>query len=261
MDARKQAMAELSAIFESRVVSRFTSVARSSLAADQAEIFEKEMESKVRIASDVRLQGARIGKTWQDDASGLFYALAVLDKADAGRTWTSRLELVDNQIQAEAGVLETMEGRLSRMAALNRIMALALDRQVLESRLRVVDYPVEAFTGVDLGAVMDEQAALKSEIRLHILVQGESGSRVKEIIAQGLSRKGIALVHDPGAANAQILGMVEVSPMSLKNATTRFVRARAVSRYLKHPNKPFLSRSMKVSARDIQTRMRQGTGP
>lgn len=226
-DARQQALAELSQIFESRVSSEFSSFARSSLSSDQAEDFEKTMESRIHIVSGIRLQGAKIGKEWEDKATGMHNALAVLDRMDAGRGWTSKVEILDHGIQAETQALKTMTGPLSRMASLNRILDLVMERQIWESRLRVIDYPVKDFSHLDtdLGAVMSERSELKSGLRVYIEVQGGHGDRVMEILAQGLTQKGISLVKDPATANARVLGYVEITLLSLDNPNAYFVRA------------------------------------
>lgn len=226
-EARKQALAELSQIFESRVSSQFSSFVTSSLASDQAEDFEKIMESRIHIDSGILLQGVKIGKEWPDESPGLYHALAVLDRMDAGRGWTSKLEILDHGIQAEIQALETLTGGLSRMASLNRIMDGVMERQVWESRLRVIDYPVMDFSAldIDLGTVMSEQSKLRSGLRIYIDIQGGHRDQVLEILAQGLTQKGISLVKDPALATARILGDVGVTLLSLDNPNVYFVRA------------------------------------
>ncbi len=235
VDARRQAMAELSGIFESRVSSRFSSSSRSvsmeggdggNGGGNGEEVFEKETASGIRIDSDIRIQGARIGKFWKDEKTGVFHALAVLDRVKAGRVWASQVSSIDNEIRAEARALEGMQGRLARMAALNRIMGLSTRREVLESRLEVIDYPIEALTGVDLGAVAGERLALKSGLRVYIEIQGDNGDRAGELISRALSREGIVLVRVPGEANAHILGRIDISRLDLGNPNALFVRAR-----------------------------------
>ncbi|MCG8635583.1 MAG: LPP20 family lipoprotein, partial [Desulfobacterales bacterium] len=134
-EAGKQAMAELSGIFESRISSQFTSLATSTMTQDQAEAFEKNMASRIRIDSDMHLQGARIGRSWKDEKTGLYSALAVLDRSDAGQTWASQVDTIDSEIRAEVRALETTRGPLSRMAGLNRIIDRITDRRILEGYL------------------------------------------------------------------------------------------------------------------------------
>ncbi|MCG8632650.1 MAG: hypothetical protein MI863_02420, partial [Desulfobacterales bacterium] len=142
-----------------------------------------------------------------------------------------QVDTIDSEIRAEVRALETTRGPLSRMAGLNRIIDRITDRRILEGYLRVIDYPladfaVDDFTEPEIGAVVSEQAKLKSGLRVYIMVAGEEGYRAGEIIARGLTGKGIALVDDPGAANASVTGRIEVAQLNLGNPNAEFVRAR-----------------------------------
>ncbi|MBU1344536.1 MAG: LPP20 family lipoprotein [Proteobacteria bacterium] len=225
IDARRQALAELSSVFESRVVSQTTSLAKSSLGPDNAELFEKKIESRINIISSVRLEGARIGKTWLDEATGDFHALAVLDRVDAGKTWNNDLESLDNRLRAEVTALETAEGRLPRMASLNRIMSLCLDRNIIESRLMVVDYPALSEQDLDLAKLTSELAVIQSKFRFYVDVKGEYGQTAGKILSQTLTRNGIFITPIKDKADAWITGQVEITPLNLDNTKISFVRA------------------------------------
>jgi hypothetical protein len=225
-DARRQAMAELSAVFESRVFSQTASLAKSSLGPDNMEAFEKSLESRIQIISSVRLEGAKIGKVWQDKASGIFHALAVLDRKSAGMQWTHDLELLDNRIGAASKALGTTPGKLAKMAALNRIVSLSLERHVIESRLMVVNYPILSEPDLDLGETMSQLAALQSNLRFYVYIAGEHGQRVKSILSQALTQNGNLLTLDRDTADVWVTGQVEVSPVSLDNSNAVFERAK-----------------------------------
>ncbi|MCP4719017.1 MAG: hypothetical protein GY860_06125, partial [Desulfobacteraceae bacterium] len=224
MDARRQALAELSSIFESRVQSQTTSLATSSLGSDNMEHFEKTIESKIRIISWVRLEGAKIGKVWQDGA-GNFHALAVLDRVDAGRNWTRDLERLDNRLRAEAIALEKVKGRLPRMAALNRIMSLSLERHGIESRLGVVNYPALSELELDMAKMTSELALIQAELRFYIDVTGKYGPLAGKVLSKALTQNGILITLDMDKADAWVMGQVELTPLSLANPKIVFVRA------------------------------------
>ncbi|MBU0970222.1 MAG: LPP20 family lipoprotein [Proteobacteria bacterium] len=225
IDARRQALAELSAIFDSRVSSRTESLARSSLGPDNTELFEKTLESRIQILSSVRLEGAKIGKVWQDEAPGTFHALAVLDRKDAGRKWTRDLEILDQRIGAETSTLGTTPGKLGKMAALNQILDLSLERHAIESRLVVVNYPVLPESELDLGKMMSQLAAIRSSLHFYIDIPGEYGQMVETVLSQTLTRNGILITPDRDKADAWVMGQVVVTPINLDNLRAVFVRA------------------------------------
>ncbi len=225
MEARRQALAELSAIFESRVSSHTISLARSSLGSDNVEQFEKIIESKIRIISSVQLKGARIGKVWQDETTGIYHALAILDRIDAGRNWSGDLEILDNKIRAEAAALAMLKGRLPRMASTNKILLLSLERHTIESRLMVINYPAVSDLDVDISRIMSDLAAIQTELRFYIDVTGVHGETVGNILSQTLTRNGILITRNPEEAHALVMGRVDVIPLNLDNPKVLFVRA------------------------------------
>jgi hypothetical protein len=227
MDARQQALAQLSSIFEARVSSEFSSRTRSRLTQEQAEEFESEMASKVHVASGVHLKGARIGRAWQDD-TGLYHALAVLDRMDAAENWAAELEVLDARIGGAQASRSGASGPLSQLAALNRIITLAGERQILESRLNVVDYPVMTLSelAVDLGDIIAERAGLLSGLRIFVSIAGEYGEYAGDALSQALTGKGLALSPDPDQANVRVLGEVAVTDLNIGHPSAEFARAR-----------------------------------
>ncbi|MCP3940149.1 MAG: hypothetical protein GY710_01530 [Desulfobacteraceae bacterium] len=224
IDARRQALAELSSVFESKVQSQTTSLAKSSLGSDNKELFEKTIESRIQIISSVRLKGAEIGKEWQDKATGVFHALAVLDKVDAGKNWTNDLEIIDNQLRAKALALEKITGRLSRMAALNKIISLSLQRHVIKSRLMVIGYPDLSEFELDMARMTSQLAVIQSELRFYIDIKGKYGAIAKNLLAQTLTRNGILITRNMDRADALIQGKIVITPLTLKNPNVTFVR-------------------------------------
>ncbi len=227
MDARQQALAQLSSIFEAQVSSQFSSRTQSLLTQEQAEEFKTEMAARVDVDSKVHLQGARIGRSWQDESSGSFYALAVLDRMDAAENWAARLSILDAGIEGAQVSRQSATGPLSQLAALNRIVSLSGERQILESRLSVVDYPVASLSEltVDLGGVMAERATLIAGLRVFVSVAGEYGQRVSDLLVQALTGKGIALSQDPSQANVRILGDIQITDLNIGHPSARFARA------------------------------------
>ena len=69
-EAKRAAMAELAAIFESRVYARTVQQATSWMGEGLPEQFDRQVEQTVRIHTDVQLEGARIGRVRPDDAAG-----------------------------------------------------------------------------------------------------------------------------------------------------------------------------------------------
>jgi hypothetical protein len=92
-EAKNRAKAELSLIFESRIRTDTLDQMRSVLASSGAEQFEQSIESKIKVESNVELQGLEIARVWKKGAT--YYALAVLERAKAHREWSRRVSDMD----------------------------------------------------------------------------------------------------------------------------------------------------------------------
>ena len=223
-EARREALAALAGIFESRVYSETASAAASFVTEGAPEAFEKSVESRVRIVSSVRLRGARIGSIRRDEKSGLFHALAVLDRRQAAREWSDQLVMIDTRMNAEMAALSGLSGRLVRMGALNRILAAALEKAALRSRLRVIGMPAAGAEDPDLQPIADEAAAIRSAAEFFVDITGDRAAAVAARIEQALGAEGLAVAREPAQAAGAVNGSVETVGLDLGNRDVHFVR-------------------------------------
>jgi hypothetical protein len=223
-EARREALSALAGIFESRVYSETASAAASFISEGAPEAFEKSVESRVKIESSVRLRGARIGSIRRDAQSGLFHAQAVLDRRQAAREWSDQLAMVDTRMNAEISALSGLSGRLTRMGALNRILAAALEKAALRSRLRVIGMAPLAAEDPDLQPIADEAAALRSTAEFFVNINGDRAAAVADRIEQALGAEGIPITREPAQAAGAVNGSVETAGLDLGNRDVHFVR-------------------------------------
>jgi hypothetical protein len=227
MEARRHALAELSGIFESKVHSETTSLARSAIGLDNTEQFEKNVESKIDIISSVQLKGAKTVKVWQSENSDLFRALAVIDRMQAGRDWSAELETIEAQAEAQMKTLDNTQGRFRRMVLLNRTFSLLLKKQALESRLRVINYPSRSSLDVDIRKITTELAQLRSQLRLFVEFSGDRSQVAEDRVSGALTESGFLLGDTRNAADALIIGKIGTQLLELNNPKIKFVRATA----------------------------------
>jgi hypothetical protein len=224
-EARRDALGALAAVFESRVYSETASTAASFITDRTPEAFEKNVETKLRVESSVRLKGARIGSVHRDDDSGLYHALAVLDRNRAAREWQEQMTLVDARLQAERAALTLQTGRLLRMGALNRILEAALEKAALRSRLRVVGRAAVDAESFDLQPIADEAAALRAESAIWVKVEGEHADIVADRIEKALGDQGLGVTREPGLAAGTVAGSINFTPLDLGSRNVHFFRA------------------------------------
>jgi len=233
LEARREALAALSGIFESKVHAETTSRARSAIGTGGDEVFEKQVESRVAVVSSVQLTGAKIGRVWRvETGAAPYHALAVLDRNQAGRDWAAELDTVQALVAAELKTLEHTSGRVRRLAALNKVLAGLLREQALESRLRVLNYPARAMIDVDMEKITAELVQLRSAVRLFIALSGDGHASAAARIADKLTANGFLLSAEQEHADAVITGSIKTQPLELNNPRAEFVRAMATVRVI-----------------------------
>jgi len=211
--AKRAAMAELAAVFEARVYALTVQQATSWMGEGLPEQFDRQVEQTVRIHTDVRLEGARIGIVRPDEAAGGFRALAVLNRREAASRWQRELAETQMIIDGQVEALDGVKGRLARLAAMNRITALMVRQAAIESRLSVLGRP--ASPAADQPSdIIAQRERLTRDVSLFVQVDGNPAPsftrRLKALLSAGL-----------------ITGTIRVQPLDLGNPEVRFIRAMA----------------------------------
>ncbi len=225
-EAKRAAMAELAAIFESRVYARTVQQATSWMGEGLPEQFDRQVEQTVRIHTDVQLEGARIGRVEPDGAAGGFRALAVLDRRQAISRWQRELAETQMAIEGQVDALVGVKGRLSRLAALNRITALMVRQAAIESRLSVLGRPATPVLD-DRSDIIVQREQMAREVSLYIQLDGNPAPPFTRRLNALLSGDGYALTPYRDEAAGLITGSIRIEPLDLGNPDVRFIRAMA----------------------------------
>jgi len=225
-EAQRAAMAELAAIFESRVYARTLQQATSWTGEGLSEQFDKEVEQTVHIQTDVQLEGARIGQVWREESTVGFQALAVLDRRQAASRWRRELDTVRTTIAGQVEALETIRGRLSRLAALNRITSAMVHEAVLESRLSVLGQPVPT-ASQELSDVIAQREQLAHRVALFVRLEGNPAPPFTRRFTAQLTADGYMIATRQDEAAGLVTGTISVQALDLGNPDVHFIRAMA----------------------------------
>ncbi len=127
--------------------------------------------------------------------------------------------------EAEIKNLAYTTGRFQRMLALNRIVVGVLQKQALESRLRVLNYPARSSLDVDISQITAQLARLRSQLRFFVEVSGHSGQTIADRLSEAFTANGLLIGNSRDEADALINGQVEIQSLALNNPRAQFVRA------------------------------------
>lgn len=140
--AKARALSNVAKIFEVQI--REVSTTQSDVQSSTSEGVEsvqknQRIASTVNLKTDKMVQGVRIAEQWQNSDDLTYYALAVLDRAQAGNNIRSEM----NRLDEETTFILSQQGQrtdaLLKISDLHRANALQQDRQSLQKALKIID--------------------------------------------------------------------------------------------------------------------------
>ena len=140
--AKDRALANLAKGFELHV--RETSTTTQDVQTHKAGDVES-VQSSARIASKVNvhaskmMNGARIAEQWQNPEDLTHYALAVLDRAQAGNSARDEISRLDQEIAFTMSNAENREDSLQKVADLQQAIMMQEERNSLQKTLKILD--------------------------------------------------------------------------------------------------------------------------
>jgi len=230
-EARSQAVAELSRIFESRVKSEALDRVRtvSRVSPEKAdETTEQWLDSRVQVVTSVELKGVEIAETWREGST--YYALAVLDRRKARDGWLREMQNIDERIRGRLDAAEALGSRLMRYRGLREAAGMWVEREVLAGRVRVLGFGEGGSPPYDMKEVFREMAVLKSRMPVFIAVEGEHASVFRDRVAGALANAGFVVTGDSGQAAVVVRGKAEIFPVEPAPPGWKYARARAALR-------------------------------
>jgi hypothetical protein len=140
--AKARALSNLAKIFEVRIseVSTTTQDVKTKKVSDIETVeTNQRIASSVNLQTDKMVQGARIAEQWQNSTDLTYYALAVLDRAQAGNNIRSEMRRLDEETQYALDQQAKRTDSLLRISDLHRANRLQQDRKALQKTLKVID--------------------------------------------------------------------------------------------------------------------------
>lgn len=139
--AKDRALANLTKVFELRI--RESSTTRQDIHVGNhngVESIDKSqrLTQNVNIETDKIIDGARVAEQWKS-ADLTHYALAVLDRRQAGNNILEAISKLDEQTDFELGSVKTKQNPLQKVAAYQRVLASQDQRNALQKTLKVID--------------------------------------------------------------------------------------------------------------------------
>jgi hypothetical protein len=228
--AEDRARGEISKIFSAHVRVQDESMASESTiqhtGAKDENSFSQSVAQTVQTVSKKVLEGVEIAETWQDDATRVYYVLAVLDKSKSISAFTDRIADIDAQVKQYYAQMVQATDKLPKVKAGMKLLALFKARKDMEADLRVLDGKGMP-DPVDEAAVKTSASKALSELDVAIDVSGAKSREVETGMIKSLSGFGLqASAGAPqGPVDILVSGQVESNPVESTDARWKFVRS------------------------------------
>ena len=224
--AEDRARGEIAKVFSTNVSINTDSTATETVNGGQNN-FSQAVSQTVKTASQKVLEGVQVVENWQDSATKVYYALAVLDKAKARAAIADKIGALDSQAVQWKSQLDSATDKLAKAKAAMKLLRVLGARRELNNELRVVDD-----SGQGAKPPFDESivkpAAAKAVAALDVSVQmaGNGAPEVETGIVSGLNAFGLqAIKGAKEGADLGVEGQLDSKPMEGDGSKWKWARS------------------------------------
>jgi hypothetical protein len=204
-DAANRARADLARVFEVKVTAQSRDVQtfeqRSGDNARDQKITSGSLQLTRSIATDTEnvLRGARIAETWQEPVTGLYHALAVLERAPAAAGLRQEIGGLDEATEKEINRARAASDPFRSIAAAQAAVGDQVRRAELQRLLRVVDVTGQGIAPRwALASLRADRDALMQRITFSTEARGEAADALGRALAGAAAEAGFTVDQDNG---------------------------------------------------------------
>jgi len=224
-EAVRRAKAELSNIFESRIESDISSVTRAVTDSAQGDTLYKNVQSKIRVASSVELEGVEVGPVTKDGRE--YVAEVGLDRERAAEKWHHDMARLNARIEVEEKATRTSPGKLMQLKHLNKAMDLFIEREAIVSRLRVINRPAQGAGHKKFKALVSNLQEIKTNFRINLKIDSPNGENLTHKLSKKLTEAGFLVEANGHSGDVTLHITLSLSRVKINNPNFKFMRATA----------------------------------
>jgi len=210
--AKNRALSGLARIFEVRI--REVSTTRQNVQSHRSNGVEtvrtaQQLATTVNLYTDKMVQGARIAEQWHNPGDLSWYALAVLDRTQAGNNIRQQIHELDRQTDYLLQQAENRRDPLLRISDLYNVTRLQRNRQVLQKTLKVIDVKGRGVPSQWNLIALDEQLhQAMRKLPVQTTVADDTVGGLKTILQGAAAEAGFK----PGNSGYQLTASIKTQP-------------------------------------------------
>ena len=193
--ARDRALANLAKVFELRIRETATTlqeVQSRKQGGEENVVSTQRLRRDIQTDTDKIIQGARIAEQWLDRADFTHYALAVLDRRQAGNNLRAEIEQRDADTRRLLDQLQSATA-VEQVSRLNRALQLQQQRAALQQTLRIIDLGGQGMAPLwsEVALRGQLQQALQN-MRISLVVKPDNDRDLASLVKGAMGRAGFA---------------------------------------------------------------------
>jgi len=194
--ARDRALGNLAKVFELQIKESSTTTQDvQTLKSDDVESVESSarIASTINIQTDKMIKGARVAEQWQNPEELTHYALAVLDRTQAGNNIRGELNRLDREIAFTMTNAGSRQDLLSKIADLQHAIEMQTERDSLQSTLKIIDLDgIGKPSGWSLAELSEQQAEALKSLNLRGVVVIDTVGQLDKVLQAAMAKAGFA---------------------------------------------------------------------
>lgn len=194
--AKDRALGNLAKIFELQV--RESSTTTEDVQTHKADGIESvqssaRIASKVNVHTDKMINGARIAEQWQNPDDLTHYALAVLDRAQAGNNIRSEINRLDREIAFTVANAEGRQDPLQKVADLQGAIVMQAERNSLQKSLKIIDLKGRGKpSGWSITELTEQQQEALQSLNMTSIIVLDSVGELDRMLQSAMANAGFA---------------------------------------------------------------------
>lgn len=187
------------------------------------------LDQITKVSTDKVIENVKILDTWTDRKTGQHYALAGMDRAQAGAALIERMNELDQTVETELAEAHQTQDKLAKVRNLRRAVKNLVLREALNADLRVIRASGQG--NAPSHRVADLTAELEQFMAEHLLVavevSGDQADVTRRAVTEGLLREGLPVISQNGEGKSPELlvkGEVQLWDVSIPDPRFRYAR-------------------------------------
>jgi hypothetical protein len=192
--AKDRALGNLAKIFELRI--RESSTTTQDVQTRQSNGVESvqssaRIASKVNVHTDKMIKGARIAEQWQNPDDLTHYALAVLDRAQAGNNIRGEINRLDRETAFIMASADNRQDPLQKVADLQNAINMQQQRDSMQKTLKIIDLQGRGKPSAwSLSALSEQQDKALQSLDIKGSVTADSVGELDKILQAAMANAG-----------------------------------------------------------------------